>query len=434
MTFLKRNSTKKLRLLLLPLVVVFFLSAGLWPISAQVSDTSVISMSGSGWSLKVDGVVQTTEVKSVPSVSVAKDGSGAKELSLVLNSLDECKAGNVSFKVDTVGLSCYKQLPLTEKEIEDGAVRPENVVNSYACFDSSGRKVLHIYASKLIDAKGDSVWVDQTLKDGLLTVELNSTWLSSAAFPVILDPTFGYTSIGGSSYNDGAWSLGAGKYTCADTGTLVEVSFYTKADDPAAVKVGVYSDNSGEINALLDESLPVDVDGEMWYNFTVNLAVTASTDYWLAVISNVSRYKFYDTGGVSCYTNTGVSYPTFPDPPSSVSYETQKWSIYGTVNIEGDPTPTPTPTAAPTATPVGTGTAGTMEFIFLIFLILLNFALIIWPRVPILGFIVAIGTFCVVAVIGSNSAGIPYYPLPNVFLAFIALVLLFRSGLAWRAQ
>lgn len=75
-----------------------------------------------------------------------------------------------------------------------------------------------------------------------------------------------------------------------------------------------------------------------------------------------------------------------------------------------------------------------VEFIFLVFLICINLYLIGWPKVPLLGFIVSIISFAVVAVIGSNGAGIPYYPLPSVLLAFIALVLLFRSGLAWREQ
>lgn len=60
-------------------------------------------------------------------------------------------------------------------------------------------KAFHIYRPKAIDANGVEQWCSLDIKDGILTVIIPQNFLNKALYPVIVDPTFGYTSAGASS-------------------------------------------------------------------------------------------------------------------------------------------------------------------------------------------------------------------------------------------
>src|SRR3990167_6964730 len=113
----------------------------------------------------------------------------------------------------TDGLNFFFQPPLTQQEIDEGASRPENVVGSYAVYhatkggmnDIAGMeykvgKAFHIYRPKVTDANGAEIWGELNIdeQNGLLTVTVDQNFLDNAVYPVIVDPTLGYTSIGGS--------------------------------------------------------------------------------------------------------------------------------------------------------------------------------------------------------------------------------------------
>src|SRR3990167_4738341 len=116
--------------------------------------------------------------------------------------------------IQTKGLNFFYQPQLTQEEINEGSSRPENVVGSYAVYhktkggmnDIAGMeykagKAFHIYRQKVTDANGVETWGELNIdeQNGLLTVTIDQTWLDNAVYPVIVDPTFGYTSLGGSS-------------------------------------------------------------------------------------------------------------------------------------------------------------------------------------------------------------------------------------------
>lgn len=99
-------------------------------------------------------------------------------------------------------------------------VRPDNVINSYAFYGKKSSnvigadgqpivsyetgKLLHWYRSKLIDANGSERWVQQELLAlNVMRIYLDSNWLNEAVFPVTLDPTLGYSSVGAS--HTGYW-------------------------------------------------------------------------------------------------------------------------------------------------------------------------------------------------------------------------------------
>ncbi len=122
----------------------------------------------------------------------------------------------IHFSVRSKELNFFYQTPLTEDEKREGSSRPENVEGSYAVYHKTKRdtivggkayktgKVFHIYRPEITDANGVSVWGDIYFNetDETLSIIIPQSFLDTATYPVIVDPTFGYTVVGGSNtYN-----------------------------------------------------------------------------------------------------------------------------------------------------------------------------------------------------------------------------------------
>lgn len=105
------------------------------------------------------------------------------------------------------------QPELTPEEIAEGAERPENVIGSYAVYHKTKAnhrvgdtnyatgKAFHIYRPKAIDADGVQVWAElhYDAAQSTLSVAVPQDFLDAAAYPVVVDPTFGYTITGASN-------------------------------------------------------------------------------------------------------------------------------------------------------------------------------------------------------------------------------------------
>ena len=114
--------------------------------------------------------------------------------------INDAEAQAEMFKGDTRTLTEIKR-----------EMRPENVVGSYAVYHSTKRdnivggmeyktgKAFHIYRPHAVDAKGVQVWCELDITEGELTVTVPEDFLNKASYPVVVDPTFGYTSLGSSA-------------------------------------------------------------------------------------------------------------------------------------------------------------------------------------------------------------------------------------------
>jgi hypothetical protein len=109
--------------------------------------------------------------------------------------------------IDSGNLDYLYQPALTQAEIDDGHNRPDNVVGAYAvCARKMNNKYCtgifcHFYYPYLKDADGKIVRVDGfDISDGKMTVILPTEWMATAKYPVILDPTVGYSTAGASSW------------------------------------------------------------------------------------------------------------------------------------------------------------------------------------------------------------------------------------------
>jgi hypothetical protein len=107
------------------------------------------------------------------------------------------KTNVVSFTLDNYqNLDFFYQPALTQKEIDEGAFRPENVVGSYAVYakekanhiigqtNYATGKIGHIFRPKIIDSVGNTTWGSLDIKNGILTITIDQIWLNIAIFPI----------------------------------------------------------------------------------------------------------------------------------------------------------------------------------------------------------------------------------------------------------
>jgi hypothetical protein len=289
------------------------------------------------------------------------DGEGANEIEVTL--LERPASNVVQFTLNDKGLTYHYQPALTEEEVKDGCVRPENVVGSYAVYATERKlnvtggkayrcgKVGHIYRPRIVDAKGAECWGDLLIKDGLLTVTIPQKFLDDAAYPVrhAAGLTFGYETVGGTM---GTWGatlrshVPATGYTPAQNGTLDSISIYTTVGAAGTYcRLAVYNGT-----ALVGGVAPVDLAGATgWKAGAVagGPAVSNSASYLMAMQSGSTSGVFvvYDSiPGETMVYNADPYAPTFADPIVWTPFAlTSAWSIYATytatpsgpVNVKG---------------------------------------------------------------------------------------------------
>lgn len=219
--------------------------------------------------------------------------------------------------IQTKGLDFFYQPPLTPEEIEQGAERPENVVGSYAVYHkekggmnrSDGKeyktgKAFHIYRPKCKDANGNETWGELNIdtNSGILTVTVDNDWLDSAVYPVIIDPTFGYTGVGGSTFTtaNADWAAGGQVDSPTELGTIVSISGYLICTSEHNVGAALYSTDA--TNNRLNSILAQDTGNEListtasWITLDLSYEYAISTRYFPVFWhdSAVSYSLYYD--------------------------------------------------------------------------------------------------------------------------------------------
>jgi hypothetical protein len=285
----------------------------------------------------------------------------------------------------TEGLEFAYQPALTQAEIDKGTIRPDNVVGSYAVYcnktghykDASGKttvnyrtgKLLHIYRPLCIDAKGNKEWAELLIEKGTLTITIPQKYLDNAVYPVTLDPTFGYTSVGasgGSSGNSVWWALDAN--SPSGGGTLTSISVYQRyvfsAD--STFQFAFYSDNAGVPDARLAYESSATTHGNAanpgsWKTSTPdwNYELAASTQYWASSHGGGSQdpgWTFsYDSGGSKANRYASGTTPPSPAGTTSQDYTSAHFSAYATYTEGGASIPRSNPFSRPFSQSLGRG-------------------------------------------------------------------------------
>jgi len=236
------------------------------------------------------------------------------------------------------------------------ANRPENVIGSYAVYTKEKKinwkggklyrtgKVGHIYRPKIIDKNGKWVWGELNIKDSILTITIPNKFLNEATYPVIVDPTFGYDTVGGTSNGGGGirGSVYAGVVGSGDS-----ISAYISAEDYAggspSRKWGLYKSSDSSFVGGTEEVQNTHSASWETLDFTSSPTLEA-IDYVIVMWNNyiygksgsteITRY--YDSGGTEKFSDTEYG-DTWPDPASFETYS-NKYSIYCTYTASSNPT------------------------------------------------------------------------------------------------
>lgn len=256
--------------------------------------------------------------------------------------------------IQTKGLDFFYQPALTPEEIAEGANRPENVVGSYAVYHKTKKnnrvggkhyktgKAFHIYRPKAVDANGVEVWCDLLIKDDLLTVTVPQDFLDSAVYPVKVDPTFGYTSIGGStltSFYDG--HTGVCVFSMPEDGTVTSVSAYMDGTSGAKITAVIYSTQAAGYGRINDNSSEATVDNSSaswqtasWASGNPVLTSGVSYNIGMGADSTNNGVAYYDAGAVDQGAIDTSAYPPVDPFVEAFDYNNQ-FSIYATYTASG---------------------------------------------------------------------------------------------------
>ncbi len=249
-----------------------------------------------------------------------------------------------SFPFDCRNLEFYYQDTLSSYERDIlGVSRPDSVECSYAVYHSfranneyTTGKAFHIYRPKIRDDKGKTVWchLDIDTVGKFLSISVPREFLDGAAYPVVVDPTFGCTSIGASNVGVGSnWcysTLYTSDHYTASSGDKIDTlyAYFTGGGSTREARIGIYDVTSGVPDNKIMESSRVKLAQNIsptWTKIAVNLFLTAGTAYCVAVgdfTPSETFLMFYDNvaGAGSEYNGTAL-----PDP--WVNNSTGAWHI-----------------------------------------------------------------------------------------------------------
>lgn len=259
------------------------------------------------------------------------------------------------------GISFHYQPELTQEEIDEGVVRPDNVVGSYAVRcdkqghykDENGKtrvdygcgKIGHLYAPYWTDAEGEKVKGVQRVEGDYLIFDLpDQTWIDSAKLPITLDPDIGYTTAGASSttHNTGILYF-IDAYAASSDGTLDDMSIYCEAvSGGGRLTMGLFT-ISGSTATKVDDTVgdTISTTGMSWRAQNVNSGASVSngTDYhpaWIIETSSTIRVAFDSTSDSMRYKFTSYSHGSLAASYTGlVNWVARSYSIYASYTESG---------------------------------------------------------------------------------------------------
>lgn len=221
------------------------------------------------------------------------------------------KSNVVEFTLEDKGVTYHYQSPLTKREIEAGHIMPENIIGSYSVYtDKVGGKYKvgkfgHIYRPEIIDASGNKVWGKLHIENKILSVTVPQEFLDKAKYPVIVDPTFGYTTAGATAGRISATPVDyrQGDYfTAPASGTLdslhASLALFSGTNFKAKGFVNKKdSVASGSHEQIATAEITNQTGSQSWRTFTLNGEnIVEDADYILNVqgLKGENAQFFYD--------------------------------------------------------------------------------------------------------------------------------------------
>lgn len=294
-------------------------------------------------------------------------------------------ASNVfTYSIETENLVFWKQSML-EFDPEDGDLRPDSIRGSYAVYHASRKgnvrringtdttyenyltgKAGHMFRPKIVRNDGKFVYGEIDITSAFLVLTVPQKFLDDAEtehqYPVIIDPYFGYNTVGVDGGHASNTYMRFNRYTVSEgTGTVDSgYAYFTIAADYVYGKVGLYTDNGTACGVSYDACDPqtfMDSTTEFlaypattWVVgvFAAGATITDGSHYWVAFFQNdyTTSALAYDTddGATLPYDNmhyttgSGWTWPTFPTTATtdgSTSHRIYSMYIAYTVSAAG---------------------------------------------------------------------------------------------------
>lgn len=307
--------------------------------------------------------------KQEPVVDTSSFGEGGIKFDIILNE----KPDTNRFCYSVEGWEAYNwyyQPPLTQEELDNGTERPENIVGSYAVYHKTLKnneyktgKAFHVERPAVWEVgniEETAQWADLSFEEGDLCVTAPQDFLDTATYPVRIDPTFGYTSVGASQlsspqtaspYN----SLVGSFFSLTEAGDISTIDFYgyVFCGGPGCSartgRGGLYDASLNFEGQTAEATLP-STAGWTTLTYSPDLSETTATHGVVIFakstlvrpgIDSSSLIAYYDSGttGQGIHQYSSLTYPTFPDPATNGCADfgvcDAKFSIYATYTASG---------------------------------------------------------------------------------------------------
>ncbi len=241
----------------------------------------------------------------------------------------------------------FHQGPLNQDEIDDGARRPEHIIDSIAIYHRAKTnnqyqtgKVCHILRPWCQDSLGNFTWGkwEWDFQKGTITKcipqaafqYLGATWW-------LVDATFGLTTQGGTGIDNVAGGNYASHDTTTEAGTVTAIHAWigsTGGTGAQNFSLCMYDDDA--VNGFPQAQLAVEVQGSVTgadaaadKSVGYSTGLTGSTKYWFALWPEHFRIEFYYDGGAANQGVTRNGVADLPDPwPDLGAKEARKYSFY----------------------------------------------------------------------------------------------------------
>ena len=258
-------------------------------------------------------------------------------------------SNKVEFTIQSKDVKFLYQPELTQKEKDDGAVRPENVVGSYAVYHTSkggmndingmsykAGKIGHIYRPHLYDSNGLEAWGILHIENGIYSVEIPQEFLDKAVYPIKSNDTFGYEETGATTSASSAGTITGTLAALSEIGTVASFSAYVKSGWGTGGKAtcGLF-DSDGKYLSKKSVEVSGPKSNNDWVLFSISSPFELSIDsYLLTMWSNIGITWGADTGSSgNVYDSSGQTYPTWPASITHTSSYIK--SIYATYTPSG---------------------------------------------------------------------------------------------------
>lgn len=256
----------------------------------------------------------------------------------------------------------FYQPKLTEKEIAEGNSRPDDIIGSYAVYHKTLKnngyktgKVMHIPRPQVWEVNDESTkeWAELSYTDGELCVTARQEFLDTATYPVRIDPTFGYTSIGASASQIFAFTTsnrwGQQVDAGTDSGTITKITAAVAMSAARNVKTAIGEDDGSQYTPVtyVEAALPNNSSVKTWYDWTYSYTMgqqAANNIYGLFILGSgtgggTTGTIAYDSTTGFYHNTNGVTYSANTDPLSTSGSTGRLYSIYATYTASGGGAP-----------------------------------------------------------------------------------------------